>query len=858
MLVCRGGTISSSGIYLGTDALLGSLILLNNRTNAFEPFRPDDVTFVIPRVVPLDTAVAAFKGGISCVDSHNLLQLLRRFDTSIESATKVIVAQGAKDIYARIVEERVTVTAREALEVLGVRGQKGTMADWVTNLAMHRLLIADPEHFIADPIQHSETGKYKLREAGEVESFEKVRAWSRGRTAEMTGLAERAAAARQWGREHLPVYAGAGGKSGLKKWELPRAMRWTTSDLAIIQFLRRALDHERLIQPQPYMAIAPSIVKLVEKFGNELPLPSNSPRPSPSSIEIGRPRIMAFLAEIGDTAPWENWVAHEGDDGMFQNWTPNTPPPRPSSVPSASPRRDMFAIDVYDSVRKDFGLLPVYTIDDPGAMELDDGISIETAPPTSSGTLTWWVHVHVADPTALLHPTHEVSLIAKTRDHTEYFPEKTWGMLPDWFVKDKGMSLGSLEGKEQKVLTFSARVDEGGNVLETDVKAGVVRVVRRLTYAAVNELLGYEVPPPSVVLTSEDAGAASPKDDSTPPIPSRHTDDALLAMDTNATSELTTLHRLASGLFKRRVADDAIFWNFPSSSVSVSPTLSHHYTTTSTPNFYVNSPLVSLRLPSTTVVPAVTPAQLLVSEWMVTANRAAARFCVEQSVPIPFRSQAVPVATTRDLTTLLAARNMDSGEVDVRDLLKNPINFAPATLTVTPAMHWPMGIKDAYGYVKVTSPLRRYSDMYAHWQIKAALLPTSSRKLPFSTADVQRSIGQFGRAAKARGKLDRPANAFWSLYVLDKKFEQYKSTPGVDPFVDHLLSNLTCLALRDPLFSLSEGAWLQPVVILELGLRAQLQARDGSEGPLAGQEAKVKLKEIVLSGRSRCLVELRR
>lgn len=849
--------MTCSGLYLGPGLEPRLVLVLVKGSNAIETVKAEDITFIIPSFIDRAYAASALPPGftpesnpvLDTPESTSMVQQLRQFDSRVEAATTFLVGRGAKDLY-RVTADRKSITALEAFSLLHLappHPDRMTRKDWEIRLAMHQLLMDDPEHFVADAVNHKASGVFSVKEEQEVEGFDVVRGWVRERSGEMLAFAEKAARVREWGRTHPATYkAGA-----LERWTLPDGMDWTRTDISIIRFLRLSLRNERLIQPQPYLAIAPSILKLVDRASSAIP-----DAVVERHLEIGRPRIMAFLAEIGTVAPWENWVAHEGD-GILAKWDASFPPPRPSSSsPSTTPSRiEFLTLDPHDAVRKDFGQLPVYTIDDAGAKELDDGISLEEGPATASGGASWWIHVHVADPTALLHPGHEIALVAQERDHTEYFPEKTWPMLPEWFVEREGMSLGSKDGQEQKTLSISVRVDEGGEVLETDVKAGIIRVVRRLTYAGVDQVLGHVPPPPSLVLTEP----FLPSDFILPSSSSaRATDDSTLPSDPKALSDLSTLYRLAGQALKRRVAANALYWNFAASSVSVSPSLSHHYDISPTPSFYSTSPLISLTLPSSSPSALLTPAQLLVSEWMVVANRAAAKFCVERGLPVPFRSQLAPQGQDETVARLLALRDPTTGELPARAIFSNAVDFKPASLGLSPGPHWPMGIQDEFGYVKVTSPLRRYSDMFCHWQIKSALLPSSSSSSPtFSRPAVARAIESFERINKARGRTDRPANAFWSLYLLQKKLDILRTDPSQDPVASFVLENLSAVAMRAPSFNLVDGAWFQPVLISELGIRAQLRTKNEEDGPRAGEEAKVRIVEILLSGRSRAIVEVR-
>jgi hypothetical protein len=67
----------------------------------------------------------------------------------------------------------------------------------------------------------------------------------------------------------------------------------------------------------------------------------------------------------------------------------------------------IYSRDPVESMRRDFGDIPVYVIDSPTAHELDDGISIEETP---DGV---WVHAHIADPSHLIPPNHPLSILSQ-------------------------------------------------------------------------------------------------------------------------------------------------------------------------------------------------------------------------------------------------------------------------------------------------------------------------------------------------------------------------------------------------------------------------------------------------------------
>lgn len=70
-------------------------------------------------------------------------------------------------------------------------------------------------------------------------------------------------------------------------------------------------------------------------------------------------------------------------------------------------------------MRRDLRALPVYTIDSPTTVEVDDGLSVEFRGPDQKE----WVLVHIADPTRWLTPNDELDLTARKRASTVYLPE---------------------------------------------------------------------------------------------------------------------------------------------------------------------------------------------------------------------------------------------------------------------------------------------------------------------------------------------------------------------------------------------------------------------------------------------------
>ncbi|GAA6008076.1 hypothetical protein JCM10207_007019 [Rhodosporidiobolus poonsookiae] len=902
--------VSLSGVYLSRSPITPQRGVILTTGGIQTEVSHDNITFTVPSFVDANQAAslapspdtysqdAPFDASQPVV--LEIIQALRRLELAVESETQQLVARGSSNLYRTLLDTLpppgspealgkrkifpVThTTPRSALRALqlSVTPLRPRAVREERLLAMHRVLMRQPAHFVADQLAIRSTGRFDLRPRDEVERYEKVRDWVRYRAGELSTWATKAARAREWGRKSV----GEARSESAQPVKLPvddPTLRWTDDDLAIFAFLRDTLAVDRIIQDLPHMTLAPTLVKLVDEAAAGLGYVGWG-----GGREVKKGRLRSFLAEVGVVAPWENWTAHEQSAGL-KEWDE-----RGQMVDdalrralgcrkSAAQKRtaglastDFYPSDPHDAVRHDFGAVKVYTIDDAGASELDDGISISAAPPSSSGRPTHWVHVHVADPTALLHPAHLLAKLARVRDHTEYFPEKTWPMLAESFTNGQRLSLGSMGGAEQRVLSMGMRIEEEtGEVVESEVKAGVIRNVMRLTYGAVDQALGYVAPlkGSSITLGSLPAGQKKSM--------GRFTDDARLNADADALVELRLLHGLAARLLKRRVDSTAVAWTFPRASVAVSYATEPHFHTSSRSSFYSGTPRIELHLPSPAALDGTaaftdSPASLLVSEMMVAANRAAAKFAGERSLEVPFRQQGPPLSSPDRVAAVLALRNPANGFVPGREVLKRGLEFAAGTTAATPGSHWPMGINDPYGYVQVTSPLRRYSDLFSHYQLKSALLPSTSRSSVFAPAfqgaAVAAHLDGFNAARKARYRLGEAAEAFWALWLVKQKLDLLRAVSSSTSStrscelsdadqhaVDLLANGLTALAIRAPAHSAFDNVYVQRVLIPQLGLRGTLHVNKADAAPPVGEEVPVQIEEIVLSARSTLAVSLRR
>ncbi|BGO94424.1 3'-5' RNA exonuclease complex component [Rhodotorula toruloides] len=905
----RGAQLEN-GIFICISRRSAKVGTILNASGILDIFLEDDVSRAIPNFVDPQVAsrLKAYALGLDGVETEELpegmdrrpfaeerlqmLQKIRSLEIAIDAQYKQLLLNGGSNLYqlvrAKIARDRKepsivnpteSIDIEKAIRYLGI--SRPTVA---TRIAMCRLLLSQPEYFLADSNMLRETGRFDLRSPKEVERFEQVRGWVRAKDERVATWAEKCARLREWGRKQREGKE-ASVTIDTTRYNLPTFTpppgaqnEWSSSDLTIFAFLRDTLAISRLLQAQPHLSTAPALVKLVDRESAQNGWPFDE-----TNTQIDKARIRDFLGEVGVVAPWEDWTVHDKATTL-PTWDKIgssvaqqlSQAPKDGGNPKARVASKLYDSDAHDSVRHDFGQTRVFTIDDSTALELDDGVSIVPAPPTSDGKQTCWVWAHIADPTTVLPPEHLWAQLARVRDHTEYLPQRTWPMLPKALVLDQHLSLGAKEGGEQRTLSIGVRVvEETGEALEVDVKAGIVRNVLRLTYDAVDKVLGFQARPPGTLVANrpweqgEEAALASAK-------VVRPTEDALLETDAKARGQLETMLRIAQRMLRRRVESTAIFWQYPVATVKVAPTpLEPHFESEArVPTFYARPPRVEVRLPRDDSVldHMESPAHLLVSEIMVAANRAGARFAVEKGIPMVYRGQGPPLSEPAAIDAILKMRNPKTGSAPPFEVLRKHVDFRAGTLSLTPGSHWPMGIHDEFGYIRATSPLRRYGDLFAHYQLKSALLPSDTPQGVFPCFDesaVLKHISGFTSALKGRKRLDHTSSLFWSLWVFKQKLELFKAattapqTVGIisdedQQLFDLLANNLTGLALREATFSSVDNLWLQEVTVPELGLRGTVQMAKEHETLARGDSMPVVIEDILLGGMSRLILVPRR
>jgi exoribonuclease II len=148
----------------------------------------------------------------------------------------------------------------------------------------------------------------------------------------------------------------------------------------------------------------------------------------------------------------------------------------------------------------------------------------------------------------------------------------------------------------------------------------------------------------------------------------------------------------------------------------------------------------------------------LVAEMMILAGEIAGKYAQEYNLPLPFRGQPQPELPPEEELLLLPP---------------GPVRYCAvrrcmprSEMGITPMRHASLGLDS---YIQVTSPIRRYTDLLAHFQIKAHL---RGEALPFSAQTLQEILYSVSTSAYEATQVERQTNRYWGLEYLRRNADR--------------------------------------------------------------------------------------
>lgn len=136
----------------------------------------------------------------------------------------------------------------------------------------------------------------------------------------------------------------------------------------------------------------------------------------------------------------------------------------------------------------------------------------------------------------------------------------------------------------------------------------------------------------------------------------------------------------------------------------------------------------------------------IVADAMMAVGTAVGKFAIEKEIPFPFAVQPKPdiAGKPETMAGMFTARR----------------GCTASSIQTTPGCHSGLGLEP---YVRITSPLRRYSDLLAHQQLRLYL----AGKPLLEALDIDGKIAKSENAAGELRRLERVVNEFWKLVYLE-------------------------------------------------------------------------------------------
>ncbi len=152
------------------------------------------------------------------------------------------------------------------------------------------------------------------------------------------------------------------------------------------------------------------------------------------------------------------------------------------------------------------------------------------------------------------------------------------------------------------------------------------------------------------------------------------------------------------------------------------------------------------------------PSRKLVAEMMILAGEVAARYGKTHNIPLPFRGQPQPELPPEEELLLLPA-----GFVRACAMRRC---MPRSEMSINPLRHAGLGLET---YTQATSPIRRYSDLLTHFQIKAHL---RGDVLPFSAEQLKEVMMNVTSITQEVVMVERQTNRYWALEYLRRHLDK--------------------------------------------------------------------------------------
>ena len=308
----------------------------------------------------------------------------------------------------------------------------------------------------------------------------------------------------------------------------------------------------------------------------------------------------------------------------------------------------------------------IITIDPDDAKDFDDAISLK-----KEKTGNWLLGVHIADVSYYVNEDSSVDKEARKRGTSVYLPGTVIPMLPE--VLSNGIC-SLKEGEERLTKSIFFTYSSDGRLISSEIKHSVINVKKRLTYHIATKVL--------------------------------------MESDENDTDPVTNLlleaSKLAKLLYKNRMKEGALELNLPEINIRVGK----------------DGKIDTIEKTTRDI------SHIIIEEFMIAANQAAATFMHQQNLPSVCRSHPEPDEDEmHDFAEFIF--NCKNKRIDpfnkkrlqafLDEISDHPESYIinlmllrsmkKAEYSTTETSHFALGLEH---YAHFTSPIRRYPDLIVH------------------------------------------------------------------------------------------------------------------------------------------------
>ncbi|SMF34489.1 RNAse R [Alteromonadaceae bacterium Bs31] len=339
---------------------------------------------------------------------------------------------------------------------------------------------------------------------------------------------------------------------------------------------------------------------------------------------------------------------------------------------------ELFNKQEFGAKRSDLTALPFVTIDAASTRDMDDALALEKQE-TENGT-RYTLHVAIADPSHFITQESSLAQYAQRAGQSLYLLGGSISMLPETLANN----CFSLRANEKKpALVCSQVLDENGKIESFEFKKALVESKHKLSYQGVSALLKNE---------ADEEYSALP--------------DAIKSMLTElaALAEVRLKYRHDNYLVGHEQQEFDIQLNKAGKIEAISPrekTIAHS----------------------------------IVEEAMLATNICGGQLLQQQGHGLFNTHKGFRADRIGEINALLKEEEIEHGDLlneqdyltfvhallrsDKAHLISPLRRMMPSSaLSFTPAPHLGMGLPH---YATITSPIRRFADLYNHWAISAAV-----------------------------------------------------------------------------------------------------------------------------------------